>query len=171
MISDKMTTALNGQINKELYSAYLYMAMSASAEDKGVPGIANWFFVQAQEELSHAQRIYHYMIRQSAAVALEAIDKPVVEAKTPLAMFEKSLEHEQFITSSIHELVDVATSEKDRATEVFLQWFVNEQVEEEENAGNIIDQLRLAGDGGSGLFMIDRELASRSFVPPAAEDA
>ena len=169
MITDKMSAALNAQINKELYSAYLYMAMSADAEQKGLPGVANWFFVQTQEELSHAHRIYTYLIRQNATVSLEAIEKPVVKADTALAMFEKGLEHEKFVTASIHELVDVALEEKDRATEVFLQWFVNEQVEEEENACGIIDQLKLAGEGGSGLFMIDRELSTRVFAPPAAE--
>ena len=169
MITEKMTKALNVQINKELYSAYLYMAMSARAQEKGLPGVANWFFVQTQEELSHAQRIYQYLIRQNAIVSLDAIDKPVVDVETPLAMFEKGLEHEKFITASINDLVEVALAEKDRATEIFLQWFVNEQVEEEENACGIIDQLKLAGDGGSGLFMIDRELATRVFTPPAAD--
>ena len=169
MITKKMTEALNGQINKELYSAYLYMAMSADAQQKGLPGVANWFYVQTQEELSHAQRIYQYLVRQNAVVSFEAIEKPVVDLATPLAMFEKGLEHEKFITASIHALVDVAMEEKDRATEIFLQWFVNEQVEEEENACGIIDQLKLAGGVGSGLFMIDRELAARVFTPAAAE--
>ncbi len=170
MITEKMSVALNTQINKELYSAYLYMAMSAHAQQKGLPGVANWFFVQTQEELSHAQRIYAYLIRQNAAVTFEAIEKPVIDVETPLAMFEKGLEHEKYVTASIHALVDVALEEKDRATEVFLQWFVNEQVEEEENACGIIDQLKLAGEAGSGLFMIDRELATRTFAPPAPED-
>ena len=168
MITEKMSKALNGQINKELYSAYLYLAMSADAQNKGMPGIANWFSVQTQEELSHAQRIYQYLLRQNAEVTLEAVEKPVFEADTALDMFKASLKHERYITASIHSLVDVAVAEKDRATEVFLQWFVNEQVEEEENACGIIDQLKLAGEAGSGLFMIDRELAARVFAPPAA---
>ena len=170
MLSEKVTTALNEQINRELYSAYLYMAMSAHASHVGLPGVANWFYVQTQEELGHVQRFYQYLLRQNAKVELAAIQKPVVEAKTALDLFSKGLEHERYITASIHELVDVALAEKDRATGVFLQWFVNEQVEEEENASNIIDQLKLAGEGGSGLFMIDRELATRVFTPaPAAE--
>lgn len=171
MITDKMATALNEQINKELYSAYLYLAMSAYAENKGMPGVANWFAVQTQEELGHVQRFYQYMIRQGAVVELDAIDKPVVEGTSALDLFTKGLEHERFITASVHQLVEVAHEQKDRATEVFLQWFVNEQVEEEENAHAIIDQLKLAGDVGGGLFMIDRELAARVYTPPAATGA
>ena len=168
MITEKMAKALNEQINKELYSAYLYLAMSADAQNKGMPGIANWFNVQTQEELSHAQRIYQYILRQNAVVTLEAVEKPSFEVNSALDMFKASLKHEQFITASIHSLVDIAIEEKDRATEIFLQWFVNEQVEEEENACGIIDQLTLAGSDGSGLFMIDRELAARVFTAPAA---
>lgn len=170
MITSKMAGAINEQINRELYSAYLYMAMSAFASKKGLPGVANWFYVQTQEELGHVQRFYQYLVRQNADVVLDAVKKPVVKAKTALDLFEKGLEHEKFITASIHSLVDVAAGEKDRASEVFLQWFVNEQVEEEENASAIIDQLKLAGDGGSGLFMIDRELSTRVYAPapPAA---
>jgi len=168
MITGKMAKALSGQINKELYSAYLYLAMSAHAQQNGMPGVANWFYVQTQEELGHVQRFFQYLQRQNAVVELEAVAKPVVEAKTALDLFTSALKHEQFITASIHGLVDVALEEKDRATGIFLQWFVNEQVEEEENACGIIDQLKLAGEGGSGLFMIDRELATRVYTPPAA---
>jgi ferritin len=171
MITTKMAKAINEQINKELYSAYLYLAMSADAQNKGMPGVANWFFVQTQEELGHVQRFYQYMLRQNAVVELEQIEKPVVKSGTVLEMFKAGLAHAKFITASIHKLVDVAMEEKDRATEVFLQWFVNEQVEEEENATGIIDQLKLAGDVGDGLFMIDRELATRVFTPPAAAGA
>jgi len=170
MITEKMATALNEQINKELYSAYLYLAMSADAQNKGMPGVANWFYVQTQEELAHVRRFYQYLLRQNAVVVLDTIQKPAVEAKTALDLFAAGLKHEKYITASIHKLVDVALEEKDRATEVFLQWFVNEQVEEEENATGIIDQLKLAGDVGSGLFMIDRELATRVFAPPAAAE-
>ncbi|MFU8779873.1 MAG: ferritin [Kiritimatiellia bacterium] len=170
MITVKMAKALNEQINKELYSAYLYLAMSADAQNKGMPGVANWFYVQTQEELGHVQRFYQYLLRQNAVVELDAIAKPEVKAQTALDLFKAGLAHEKFITASIHSLVDVAVEQKDRATEVFLQWFVNEQVEEEENACGIIDQLKLAGDVGSGLFMIDRELATRVYNPaPAAE--
>lgn len=166
MLSKSMTNALNEQINKELFSAYLYLAMSAHAADAGMPGVANWFYVQTQEELSHVQRFYDYLLRQGERVELDAIAKPDKTFDSALDMFTKGLEHERFITKSINELVDLALENRDHATEVFLQWFVNEQVEEEENANNIIDQLKLAGEGGSGLFMIDRELATRTFAPP-----
>jgi len=171
MISKDMTKALNEQINKELFSAYLYLDLSARAERSGMPGVANWFFIQNQEELTHAQMFYKYVLRQGATIDLAAIAKPAVKCKTALEMFEKTLEHEQIVTASINNLVDIAVKEKDHATEVFLQWFVNEQVEEEQNACAIIDQLKLAGPSGGGLFMIDRELAARVFVAPTAASA
>lgn len=167
MISQDMTKAINEQINKELFSAYIYLDMSAWAERHGMPGVGNWFFVQTQEELTHAQRFYQYLLRVGATVELDAIEKPTHEYDSALALFEKALEHERFITASINSLVDIAVKERDHATEVFLQWFVNEQVEEEENATAIIDQLKLAGSAGGGLFMIDRELATRTFQAPA----
>lgn len=167
MISKKMTAALNDQINKELYSAYLYVGMSAFAERKGMPGIANWLGVQNQEELSHVQKFYQYVLRQGSTVALEAIAKPTFKGESAVELFEQVLEHEKLVTASINNLVDIAVKERDHATEVFLQWFVNEQVEEEENVCRIIDQLKLAGPVGGGLFMIDRELATRVYTPPA----
>jgi len=163
MLSKKMTDALNGQINKEMYSAYLYLSMSAWAENKGFKGFANWFRVQYQEETVHAMKIYHYLQEQGAAVVLDAIEKPPSEFKTLLGAFEETLKHEQFITKSIHELVDLAISEKDHATSIFLQWFVTEQVEEEANDNEIIGKLQLIGDKGHGLFMVDRELGARKF--------
>lgn len=170
MLSDKVTKALNEQINRELFSAYMYLGMSAYAENNGMPGVANWFFVQTQEELTHSQRFYAYLIRQGAEVKLDAIAKPECEFDSALDLFTKALEHERYITASINSLVDVAVEQRDHATEVFLQWFVNEQVEEEENACQIIDQLKMAGDVGGGLFMIDRELAARVFTPPATAE-
>jgi len=167
MISKKMTAALNDQINKELYSSYLYVGMSAYSERKGMPGIANWLGVQAQEELSHVQKFYQYILRQGSSVALESIAKPSFKGETALELFEQVLEHEKLVTASINNLVDIAVKERDHATEVFLQWFVNEQVEEEQNVCGIIDQLKLAGPAGGGLFMIDRELATRVYAPPA----
>jgi len=168
MISKDMTKALNDQINKEIYSAYLYMGMSAFAERKGMPGIANWLTIQTQEELSHAQKFYQYVLRQGATIALEAIAKPEFKGDTALDLFADVLVHEKLVTASINNLVDIAVKERDHATEVFLQWFVNEQVEEEENACRIIDQLKLAGPAGGGLFMIDRELATRVYTPPGS---
>ncbi|MBN2017251.1 MAG: ferritin [Candidatus Cloacimonetes bacterium] len=168
MISKKMTDALNLQINKELYSAYLYLAMSAHAEDIGLKGFANWFFIQIQEEMSHAQKIYNYVFEQNQKVVLDEIKKPPADFKSPMDMFQKTLEHEQFVTKSINELVYLAKQEKDYATEIFLQWFVTEQIEEEGNDNEIIDKLRYIGDNGNGLLMLDKELGARTFVAPAA---
>ncbi len=164
MITKKMSEALNGQINKEMYSAYLYLSMSAYAETIGLSGFANWFYVQYQEETEHAMRIYHYLQEQGDAVKLKAIEQPPVEFESPMQMFEATLEHEKFITKSINDLVDLAIEEKDHATHIFLQWFVTEQVEEEANDNTIIDKLKLIGDQTNALFMLDKELAQRQFV-------
>lgn len=169
MLSEKMTEALNSQINKEMYSAYLYMAMSAHSTYSGLDGFANWFMVQYQEEMTHAMRIYNYLKDQGARIDLQAIDQPPVEFGTPLDMFEKTLAHEQFVTKSINDLVTLANEEKDYATGIFLQWFVTEQIEEESNDNEIIGKLKLAGEDGNGLFMIDKELGARAFVAPADE--
>lgn len=165
MISDTMTGALNVQLNKELFSSYLYLSMSAYATHVGLPGVAHWFHIQAQEELAHVEQFYGYINRQGQRVMLEEIEKPETEFSSALAMFENALEHEQFVTASVNELVNIARGERDHATEIFLQWFVTEQVEEEENATDIIAKLKLAGDGG-GLFMVDKELSARVFTPP-----
>lgn len=169
MISEKMTAALNGQINKEMYSAYLYMDMSAHCTYIDLNGFANWFMVQYQEEMTHAMKIYDYINGQGGKVVLEAVEKPPVDFGSPLEMFEATLKHEQFITQSIHDLVDLAYKEKDYATQIFLQWFVSEQIEEEANDNDMIATLKLVGNDGNGLFMIDKELATRTFTSPAAE--
>ncbi len=171
MLTPKMADALNEQINKEMYSAYLYMAMSAASESRGLKGFANWFMVQYEEEMSHAMKIYHYLLGQGADVMLKSIAEPPSDFKSPLDMFEKTLAHEQMVTKSINDLMDVAISEKDHATQIFLQWYVTEQIEEEANDHEIIDKLNLVGDSAQGLFMIDAELSKRVFVPPAAEGA
>ncbi len=168
MLTDKMTEALNKQINAELYSAYLYMAMAAQASYSGFPGVANWFSVQVKEELSHVEKIYNYVNSHGRHVILEAIEQPRIEYDSPLEMFETTLKHEQLVTSLINKLVDVAIEEKDHATQIFLQWFVSEQVEEEENDRNIIDHLKMVGSEGHGMFMLDKELGARVFNPPSA---
>ncbi len=167
MISKKMTDALNLQINKELYSAYLYLSMSAHAENIGLKGFANWFFVQVQEEMSHAQKIYTYINDQNQKIILDEIKKPPIEFKSPMDMFQKTLEHEQFVTKSINGLVAIAREEHDYATEIFLHWFVTEQIEEEGNDNEIIDKLKYIDDNGNGLLMLDKELGVRTFVAPA----
>jgi len=168
MLSEKMEEALNEQINKEMYSAYLYMAMSAHSKHMGLDGFANWFMVQYQEEMTHAMKIYDYINEQGGKVKLKAIKEPPSEFESPLDMFEKTLEHEKFITKSINELMDLAIKENDHATQIFLHWFVTEQIEEEANDNEIIAKLKLVGDG-NGLFMLDKELAARIFTPPPAK--
>jgi len=167
MLSKKMTDALNDQLNKEIYSAYLYMSMSAYSSYSGLKGFANWFMVQYQEEMAHAMKIYDYIDSQGQQVKLMAINQPPAEFESSLDMFEKTLKHEQFVTKSINDLVDIAISEKDHATNIFLQWFVTEQIEEEGNDNDIISRLRIVGEDGNGLLMVDKELSARVFTPPA----
>jgi ferritin len=168
MLSKKMEAALNEQLNKEIYSAYLYMSMSAYSTHIGLKGFANWFMVQYQEEMVHAMKFYDYINDQGSQVKLMAIDAPPTEFTSPLDMFEKTLKHEQFVTKRINDLVDLAINEKDHATNIFLQWFVTEQIEEEANDNDIIAKLKLVGKKGDALLMLDRELAARVFTPPAA---
>ncbi|MDH5376099.1 MAG: ferritin [Candidatus Bathyarchaeota archaeon] len=170
MLSERMVEALNRQVNREVYSAYLYLSMSAYSTFKGLKGFANWFMVQYQEEMAHAMKIYDYINDQGGQVKLTAVEQPPTEFGSPLEMFEKTLEHEKFVTKCINDLVNLATEEKDHATKIFLQWFVTEQIEEEANDNNIIAKLRLVGKEGKGLLMIDKELATRVFTPLAASN-
>jgi ferritin len=167
VLTEKMAKALNKQLNNEIYSAYLYLSMSAHSTFIGLKGFANWFMVQYQEEMVHAMKIYDYINAQGGQVKLMAIAQPPTQFGSPLNMFEKTLQHEKFITKSINDLVDLAIEEKAHATNIFLQWFVTEQVEEEANDNEIIAKLKLVGKEGNGLFMIDKELAARVFTPPA----
>lgn len=167
MLSKEMEEALNEQINKEMYSAYLYMSMSAHSTNMGLSGFANWSMVQYKEEMDHAMKIYNYINDQGGKVKLKEIGEPPSEFEDAVDMFQKTLKHEQFITKSINNLVDLATEEKDHATQIFLQWFVTEQIEEEGNDNDIIAKLELAGKEGNGLFMIDKELTARVYTPPA----
>ncbi|MBN2733978.1 MAG: ferritin [Methanomicrobiaceae archaeon] len=159
--------ALNDQIRWELYSSYLYLSMSSWYESVGLRGFANWEYVQAQEEKDHAMKIYQYIISRGGRVKLQAIDVPPYEWKSPLDAFRVSLEHEQKVTSLINGLVNLAIKEKDHASTNFLQWFVDEQIEEEGDAGQIVDQLKMIEkDGGSGLlYMLDKELGTRVYTP------
>jgi len=166
MLSDKMEQVLNEQVNREMYSAYLYMSMSAHCSNVGLKGFANWFMVQYHEEMLHAMKIYEYIQRQGGQVRLKPIEGPPVDFESPLDMFEKTLEHERFITRSINDLMETAISEKDHASQIFLQWYVTEQVEEEENDNDIISQLKLIKDNPQGLMMLDRELAQRAATVP-----
>ena len=171
MISEKLAKAINDQINKEIYSSYLYYAMAAQAEAQGFKGCANWFHIQALEELTHADKFFKYLCSQGALPVMEAVDKPELKGTEIKALFEQTLEHERFVTSRINSLMKLTREEGDYASEIFLQWYVNEQIEEEENATGILDQIRLTGDSKQGMFMLDRELAARVFTPPPAPAA
>ena len=168
MISKTMESALNGQINAETYSAYLYWSMSAALERMDLPGFANWMRVQAQEEMTHAVKFYNHIIERNGTVRLTEIAAPPVQFKDTDEIFKATLEHEQLVTSLIHGLVDLAIKEKDHAANMFLQWFVNEQVEEEANAEKIIGQLKMCKGSSGALYMLDKELGARVFTPPAA---
>ncbi len=169
MLTEKMQAALNHQITEELESAYIYLQMAAESDRLGLPGFANWFKLQYREELAHADRFFNYILERSGEVTLQSIPKPELEKESPLSLFEKSLAHERHISQQIFQLKDLARAESDHATDVFLEWFVNEQVEEEAAAQGVIDQLRLVDGSPNGLFMIDRELAARR--PDAAAAA
>ena len=170
MLSEKIMEALNKQVNREIYSAYLYLSMSAYSTFKGLKGFANWFMVQYQEEMVHAMKFYDYINDQGGRIKLMAIEQPPAEFGSPLEMFEKTLDHEKFVTKCINDLVDLAIEEKDNATRIFLQWFVTEQIEEEANDNEIIAKLKLVGKEGNRLFMIDKELGTRVFVAPATSE-
>ncbi len=164
MLKEKVLNALNKQINAEMHSAYLYLSMSAYLEDKGLAGFANWMKVQYREELSHALKIFDYVNERNGRVMLEPIAGVPIEFDGIIDVFEKTLEHEQKVTQMIDQLMDVAVADSDHATQSFLHWFVDEQVEEEANVNELLDNLRLIDGQGNGVFMLNRELQSRTFV-------
>jgi ferritin len=166
MLNKKVAKALNDQINREMYSAYLYMSMSAYSTKVGLKGFANWFMVQYHEEMFHAMKIYEYVQRQGSEVILQAIATPPAEFASQLDMFTKTLEHEHYITKSLNDLMDLAIKEKDHATKIFLEWYITEQVEEEDNDNDIITELTLIGDNPHALLMLDREFAARAVGVP-----
>ena len=169
MIGKKMQDALNEQVNAELYSAYLYLSMESYFKSKNMNGFANWMRVQTQEEMSHVMKFYDFIDERGGRIVLKAIEGPPTEWDSPLAVFEVVYEHEQEVTALIHKLVDLAIAEKDHATHSFLQWFVNEQVEEESSADQVVQQLKMIENAPGGMFLFDRELGQRVFTPPAAE--
>jgi ferritin len=166
MLDQRMLEAVNRQINAELYSAYLYLSMSARFAALGLPGGANWTRVQAQEEMAHAAKFYDHVIERNGAVRLMAIEEPPSSWDTPLAMFENILTHEQKVTSLINDLADLALELRDHASHNMLQWFIAEQVEEEASAEEMIQKLRLTQDAPGGLFQLDNEMSLRVYVPP-----
>lgn len=171
MIKKTLEKAINSQITAEFYSAYLYLSMSAWFAERNLPGFANWTRVQFQEEQFHALKFYDYLLQRQGIVKLAAIDAPPVEWKSPLDVFEQIYKHEIKVTGLINNLMDLAIKESDHACAMMLQWFVNEQVEEESNADAIVQKLKLVQDNPTALFMIDQELAARVFTPPAAPAA
>ncbi len=171
MLTKKMQDALNEQINAEYYSSYLYLSMAAYCESANLKGLANWFRVQSQEEMIHVMKFFTYVLDRKGEVTLAAIAAPPAKWDSSLAVFEAALAHEQHVTGRINKLVDLSLAESDHATNTLLQWFVNEQVEEEAAADVVVQQLKLADNTPAALFIIDRELGTRVFTPPPAAPA
>jgi ferritin len=161
MLNERLSQALNEQINAELYSAYLYMSMSMYLESIDMSGAAGWMSVQAHEEISHAERIMRYLNDRGARVWMKAIEEPPAKWDSALQVFEDSFQHEQKVSALIDHLVDLAREENDHMTESFLQWFVAEQIEEEASVSDVVRLFKLSGDGGN-LLMIDQKLAERA---------
>ena len=161
MIGKEMEKALNEQINAEMYSAYLYLSMAAYFESENLPGSATWMRVQMQEETVHAMKLFGYVVERGGRVTLKAIEAPPTQWKSSLDAFQASYQHEQLVTGLIHKLVDLAIQEKDHATNAFLQWYVNEQVEEEASVDKIVQYLKMAEKSPGALLMMDRELGKR----------
>lgn len=157
MLTPELEQALNDQLNREYYSSYLYLSMAAHFEAAGFPGFASWMRAQADEEHVHAMKFFDFLNDRGGRVRLQLVAEPPAEFGTPLQVFEASLEHERFITSSIETLYEQA----DRATQAFLDWFLTEQVEEEKSVGELVDAFRLAADSGPALLLLDRELGTR----------
>ena len=168
MLSPKVLEALNKQINAELFSEYLYLSMSAHFEAESFKGMAKWMRVQAGEEHNHALKIYDFVNDRDGRVTLTQIEAPKTQWQSPLNAFEDAYKHEQKISGMINDLSNLALAEKDHAAHNFLEWFVGEQVEEESVALTIVDQLKLVGDAGMGLYMIDQQLGQRTASPSAA---
>ena len=170
MLNKKIQKKINEQINEELFSAYLYLAMSAYCEDINLPGFANWMNVQFEEEQFHAMKFINYINERGGRVELEAIEKPQVIWDSMIDVFEATLQHEQHITSKINDIMDLAVKEKDHATISFLNWYVDEQVEEENTADGILNRLKMINGEGNGMLMLDKEMAARTFTAPSSEE-
>lgn len=170
MITEKMQKAMNQQLNRELYSAYLYLAMSAYFEDLNLSGFAHWMRVQAREEEAHAMKFYRHLVERGGRVVLSAIESPPKDWKSPFAVFQQALEHEQKVTKMIHDLLNLARAGKDHAADAFLQWFVKEQVEEEFSTNEILQKLKWIGESAGGLLLLDHELSKRKVEKDADEE-
>ncbi|MGD8245428.1 MAG: ferritin [Anaerolineae bacterium] len=161
MLTEAMQNAINQQIKDELYSAYLYLSMAAYFEAKSLPGFASWMRMQSQEEVEHAMKFFDFVNERGGRVELQAIEQPTIEFESPLAVFQETYEHEQKVTALIHDLYEVALEESDYAAQVMLHWFIEEQVEEEATASQIVDTLERIGDREQALIMLDKELGQR----------
>lgn len=168
MLSEKLNSEFNAQIGKEFYSGYFYLSMVDWFEDNSLQGFSKWMRIQVQEELSHAMIMFNFLQEAGGKADLPAIAKPPADFTSPLDVFQRGLEHEQSITASINSLMDIAVEEKNHAVRSFLNWFVDEQLEEEDNFSTIIGKLKLIEkSSGGGIFMLDNELGSRIFAIPA----
>lgn len=168
MVPEKIQKAFNEQIMHETYSAWLYLSMAAWLESEGFEGMGQWMRVQTQEELTHAMKFFNHILERGGSVELLAIEKPPASWESPLAAFEAALKHEQFITGKINELMALSLRENDFASKTMLQWFVDEQVEEEDNATKNVQNTKMVGGKGQGMLMLDREMGQRTFVYPPA---
>ena len=161
LLGTAIEEAMNEQIKNELFSAYQYLSMAAYCESENLPGFAQWMRAQSREEMEHAMKFYDFILERNGRVALRALDGPLVEFGSPLEVFEQALEHERRVTAMINDLYALAVRENDYASQTFLQWFVTEQVEEEKNAGDVVETLKMVGDKSEALFLLDRELGQR----------
>ena len=161
MLGKAVEDAMNEQIKNELFSAYQYLSMAAYCESENLPGFAHWMRMQAREETEHAMKFYNFILDRNGRVVLRGIEEPLVDFGSPLEVFEQALEHEQKVTAMINDLYGLAVGENDYASQTFLQWFVTEQIEEEKNAGDVVDTLKMIGDKSEALFLLDRELGQR----------
>ena len=168
MLSQNMQDAMNRQMNREMFSAYLYLSMAAYFDSMNLAGFSNWMKVQAQEEMAHAMKFYGYINERDGRVKMQDIEAPETEWESPEAAFTHVLNHEVIVTGLINDLVTLAEEEKDYASRSLLQWFIDEQVEEEASASDVLQKIKLIGDG-AGLFMFDQQLAQRVFTPPASK--
>lgn len=165
MLSEKLEAALIDQMNWEIYSAHIYLSMSSHFAQEGLGGFSKWMFSQYQEEMFHAMKFFDYINEAGGHAKLGTIAAPETSWESPQAAFEEALDHERGVTARINAIADLAVEERNHAVGIFLQWFIAEQVEEEDSVGDIVGKLKLVGDGG-GLFMLDRDLGTRVFTPP-----
>jgi ferritin len=169
MLSEKLLTALNEQVNYELYSEYSYLAMASYCESQDFPGFAHFFKVQAQEERFHAMKFYDYIYQMEGRVSFKAMPSPQNEYSSIVDVFKSGLEHERIVTKKIYNLMDIAMDEREHATISLLKWFIDEQVEEENSFNTLIKKLERISHDPAALFSLDTELSARVFVPPTAE--